>query len=367
MKEKCLGCGAFLQTTNPNAKGYINKEVYEKRQGDCYCERCFTLRHYKQNREYPFDHEAYQQNLNKIARDKGLIVYVVDLFDLEGSLMPNINQLFQTNDILVVLNKVDLYLNSLNIHKIETYIRQYLKQKKIKYLDLQIISSFKPSHIISLVEKIKEYRNHRNVYFVGMTNVGKSSIINQIIKHFTKQNDLITVSNLMNTTLDNIYIPFDDKSYLVDTPGLINPRHLMMFIDKETLDIITPKNYIRPKTFQLEPEQTLFIVGFLRIDFVFGSKSSFVTNFRNDLLIHRTKRENADMFYEEHVDDILKIPHPDERKKLGGLKTIEVDFDLNEKKDIVISGMGFVSVYGFGHLTLKTFKNVDIVIRKAIL
>lgn len=367
MEEKCLGCGAIIQTDNPDVKGYIDKKVYLKRQEDFYCQRCFELRHYNRNHEYPFQIDEYQKNLTKIAQDKGLIVYVIDLFDLEGSLITNINTLFKTNDILIVLNKVDLYLNSLNLNKVETYIRQYLKQKKIKFLDLQIISSFKSSHIISLIEKIKEYKGNRNVYFVGMTNVGKSSIINQIIKHFTHNKDLITVSNMMNTTLDNIYIPFDDKTYLVDTPGLVNPKHLMMFINKSTLDMITPNNYIRPKTFQLNPGQTLFIAGFLRIDFAEGARSSFVTNFRNDLLIHRTKLENADLFYQEHIDDILKIPTNEERKKLGGLKTIEVDFDLNEKKDIVISGMGYVSIYGFGRLILKTYKNVDIVIRKAIL
>ena len=367
MIEKCLGCGAIIQTEKPNEKGYIEKEVYLKHQENFYCKRCFELRHYNRNYEYPFNSEDYHKNLEKIKQDKGLIVYVIDLFDLEGSLINNINQIFNTKKILIVLNKVDLYLNSLNINKIETYVRQYLKARNVSYLDLVIISSFKNSHIAGLITKIKEYKENRNVYFVGMTNVGKSSIINQIINHFTRNTDLITVSNTMNTTVDNIKIPFDDQTFLVDTPGLVNPKHLMMFIDKKTLDIITPRSFIRPKTFQLNPEQSLFIAGFLRIDFISGSKSSFVTNFRNDLLIHRTKLENADVFYQEHLDDILHIPNSEERKRLGGNKQIKVDFDLNEKKDIVISGLGFVSVYGYGQLVIKTFDNIDIVIRKAIL
>ena len=365
--EKCLGCGATIQTDNPNEKGYIDKAIYLKRKDDFYCQRCFALRHYNRNLEYPFNNELYLKNIEKIKKDKGLIIYVIDLFDLEGSLIDNINQLFNTDNLLIVLNKVDLYLDSLNLHKVEMYVRQYLKKRKVKYIDLQIMSSFKASHILSLLDKIKQYKKNRNVYFVGMTNVGKSSIINQIIKSFTHNKDLITVSNTMNTTVDNIYIPYDDKTFIVDTPGLVNKKHLMMFIDKNTLDLITPRSFIRPKTFQLNPEQTLFIAGFMRLDFVNGNRSSFVTNFRNDLVIHRTKLENANKFYEEHLDDILHIPNSEDRKKMGEYKEIKVEFDLNEKKDIVISGLGFVTVYGYGQLIIKTFNNIDIVIRKAIL
>lgn len=367
MVEKCVGCGAIIQTTNPEAKGYIDKEVYKKHQEDFYCQRCFNLRHYNRNFEYTFDSNAYQKNLEMIKESKGLIVYVIDLFDLEGTLFNNINEIFKTDNLLIVLNKVDIYLNSLNLHKLETYVRQFLKSRKIKYQDLVIMSSFKQSYILTLIEKIKLYKDHKDVFFVGMTNVGKSSIINQIIKLYTRKDNIITVSNIMNTTLDNIYIPFDEESYLVDTPGLINKNHLMNFLDKKTIDLITPKSYIRPKTYQLNPGQTLFIAGFLRLDFESGSRSTFVTNFRNDLLIHRTKLENAEEFYENHLDDILKIPNPEERVRLGELKETVFNIDLSEKKDLVISGLGYISIIGYGNIRITTFNNINIVIRKAIL
>jgi ribosome biogenesis GTPase YqeH len=367
MKEICVGCGAQIQTTDSNQKGYIDEEVYLKRKSDFYCKRCFSLRHYNKNIEYQIDSQKYLENLELIKKDRGLIVNIVDLFDLEGTIIPDINKIFDTDNILFVLNKVDLFLDSININKIENYIFKYLKDKKIKVLELVSMSSFNNDDITYLIDAIKEFKQDKNVYFVGMTNVGKSSIINKIIGQLKNSDDLITVSNTMNTTLDNIYIPYDRKTFLVDTPGIINKKNLMNFLDKASMEEITPKSYVRPKTFQLSPEQTLFVLGVVRVDFISGIKSSFVTNFRNDLLVHRTKLANADDFYHDHLDDILKIPNSQERDRLGDKKVIDVKFNEEEKIDIVISGLGFISVLGVGQLKVSTFKNVHITIRKAIL
>lgn len=367
MKEKCLGCGAIIQTEEPNKKGYIDPAVYIKKKEDFYCKRCFLLRNYNSNIEYEFDSEEYLNNLDLIKKDDGLIVHVVDIFDLNGTLLKNINQIFNTKNIIFAFNKVDLYMNSINVNRINHYLRVLLKDFNIKYLDLALISSFRNNDITELLDLIKVHKNKKNVYFVGMTNVGKSSIINKIIKMMVNEDNLITVSNTMNTTTDNIYIPYDAKTFLVDTPGIINKKHLMYYINKESLEAITPKKFIKPRTFQLYPDQTLFIQGFLRMDFFEGVKSSFVTNFNNDLLIHRTKTVNADDFYSNHKDDILLIPSEEERKRLGNEKTYNFKFDLDDKIDLVISGLGFISIYGEGKVLIKTFQNIEIIKRKAII
>ena len=368
MSEKCVGCGATIQTNNPNKPGYISKPVYEKRQDDFYCQRCFSLKHYNRNIDYEFDSNQYQKAIEDVRNGNGLIVYVIDLFNLDSTLFDNINQIYNSKNILIVANKVDLFLNSINLNKTDDYLRYYLKSKKINYVDLMLISSYKQKDIKELIYRINELRNNKNVYFVGMTNVGKSSLINQIIKVHTNIDNLITVSNMINTTLDNIYIPLDDNSFIVDTPGIINKNSITNFISKETLSKITPRIYIKPKTFQLNPNQTLFICGFVRIDFTKGVKSSFITNFSNDLLVHRTKYENADNFYKAHLDDVLQIPSKDDRNKLGSFTSTRlVTFNERNKIDIVIDGLGFITVFGVGEALVRTFENIKIVVRKAIL
>ena len=367
MIEKCIGCGSTIQTNDPKMPGYITKSVLLKHKEDCYCERCFSLRHYNRNVEYEFNSKSYQSAINEVKKDNGLIVHVIDFFDLEGTIIPDVNKIFNSDNILIVANKVDLFLNSLNINKATNYLRQLLNDKKIKFRDIILVSSFKQKYIVELMDIINELRDHKNVYFVGMTNVGKSSLINHIIKMHVNADNLITVSNSINTTLSNIHIPLDNDSFLVDTPGIINEESIINFLDKSSLEKITPKTYIKPKTFQLNPEQSLFIAGFLRIDFIEGTRSSLTTNFNNDLLIHRTKLINADEFYEKHVDDLLQIPNEKERKTLGASKTREVNFSPENKIDIVVNGLGYITANGEGKLIVKTFKNIKVSVRKAIL
>ncbi len=365
MNIKCIGCGAVIQTEDSNKKGYIDKAVLEKHHDTFYCKRCFDLKHYNRVNDVTNNFSDYLENLEKIKKDNGLIVYIVDGFDLEGTLLFNLNKLFNSENILLVLNKMDLYINSINNNKILDFVRRYLKEKRIKVKDIVMMSSFEDSNIEMLYNKIKDLQNKRNVYFVGMTNVGKSTIINKIIEKYTGEKDIITVSNTVNTTLDNIYIPLNATNYIIDTPGLINRNSLIYFLNKETLEFITPKSYIKPKTFQLNPLQTLFVQGFIRIDFLEGERSSFNTNFANNILIHRTKLEKADEFYELHKDDILKYPNATEREKMG--KLINKRIVLKEKIDIVVSGLGYITVSGIGSLNLTYFSNVRVIVRKAMI
>lgn len=367
MNIKCIGCGATIQTEDVNKKGYIDKKVLENKKDNFYCKRCFDLKHYNKEQKIKTPLDEYLLNLKTIQKDKGLIVYIVDTFDFEGTLIYNINEIVNSSNILLVLNKIDLYLDSLNRNKIKNYVLKFLKEKQIKIKDIMLMSSFNDNDVEELFAKIKQLHNNKNVYFVGMTNVGKSTIINKIIKKYTGEEDIITVSNTLNTTLENIYIPLNDDCYIIDTPGLLNRNNLIYFLDKKTLEYITPKKYVKPKTFQINPGQTLFIQGFVKIDFIEGERSSFVTNFSNNVLIHRTKLENSNEFYEKHKDDILLFPTKQEREKLGNFVTKKVKFNKDNKIDIAISGLGFVTVFGTGYLEVTYFNNVKVIVRKAMI
>ena len=50
----------------------------------------------------------------------------------------------------------------------------------------------------------QKYKNSSNVYFVGYTNSGKSTLINKIIYNYSDISSMITTSSLPNTTIDTI-------------------------------------------------------------------------------------------------------------------------------------------------------------------
>ncbi len=69
---------------------------------------------------------------------------------------------------------------------------------------------------------------------VGVTNVGKSTLINAIIQEITGDKDVITTSRFPGTTLDKIEIPLDDGSYIYDTPGIIHRHQMAHYLTAKT-------------------------------------------------------------------------------------------------------------------------------------
>src|SRR5699024_5506670 len=115
---------------------------------------------------------------------------------------------------------------------------------------------------------------NKDVYIVGTTNVGKSTFINRLIKRTTGENDIITTSYFPGTTLGFIQIPLDDHTSLIDTPGIVNKQQMAHFMSKNDLKLITPDKELKPKIYQLHSQQTLFIGGLARLDFIKGERQS---------------------------------------------------------------------------------------------
>ena len=78
--------------------------------------------------------------------------------------------------------------------------------------------------------------------------------------------DVITTSQFPGTTLDKIEIPLDDGHFLIDTPGIIHRHQMAHYLGKKDLKIIAPQKEIKPKVYQLNAEQTLFLGGLARFD-----------------------------------------------------------------------------------------------------
>ncbi|MFQ7840575.1 MAG: ribosome biogenesis GTPase YqeH, partial [Thomasclavelia spiroformis] len=259
----------------------------------------------------------------------------------------------------------DILPKSLKDIKIIHWLRRQLKETGIKPVDVILSSGVKNYNLDLLINKINEYRHRRDVYIVGVTNVGKSSLINALLKHYgTGDNNLITTSEFPGTTLDLIEIALDDHSYLYDSPGIINPHQMAHLVKDEDLKTIIPKNELKPINYQLDSNQSLYFGGLARFDFIKGNHSSFTCYFPKSLKIHRTKLENSDGLYNRHLT--LK-PEIEEIKDIKDM--VAYDFKLpNYKVDLVISGLGFVSVNcANAKVKIHVPKGVGVFIREALI
>ena len=363
----CIGCGVAIQTREKEEAGFTPASALEKglETGQVYCQRCFRLRHYNEISDVHISDDDFIKLLHEVGESDALVVNVIDIFDFNGSVIPGLSRFVSGNDVLLVGNKKDILPKSVKDSKVTQWLTERAHEVGLRPIDVVLTSAQNKQAIKELIEKIENYRKGRNVYVVGVTNVGKSTLINAIIQEITGDKEVITTSRFPGTTLDKIEIPLDDGSYLFDTPGIIHRHQTAHYLTAKNLKYISPKKEIKPKTYQLNPEQTLFLAGLGRFDFIAGERQGFTAFFENTLELHRTKLAGADAFYQKHVGKLLVPPSSKELDDFP--KLVRHEFSIKEKTDVVFSGLGWIRVNEKAKVAAWAPKGVDVVLRKAII
>ncbi len=266
MIKKCIGCGSILQDKEENKIGYtysLDKDL---------CNRCFRIRNYSEYTKMDRPNNEYIDIIKNINKTDDLVLLVVDIFMIPK----NIDEIFKyiNNNVLLVLTKRDVLPLSIKNENIEIGIRKKFKN----IIDYELISSLKNYNLDSLFEKINKYKKSKNVYVVGFTNAGKSTLINKIIYNYSDSNLEITTSIMPSTTLDTIKIDINDNLTLIDTPGLLVENSLMDKVTSKELKKIMPKNEIRPITYQIKEKQYIVVEDYIILEVSDVSLTIYASN-----------------------------------------------------------------------------------------
>lgn len=347
----CGGCGVEIQSENPNELGYVPKSALDNE--ELLCKRCFQMRHYNKNAAVSIENDEFLKMIGSIRDNDCLVLHLIDLFDVNGTLLSSLPRLVGNNPVILVANKVDLLPKSSNHNKLKHWLFHLAKEAGIKVQDVFLVSAKTADNLINLQEEMEKQRKGKDIYVVGVTNVGKSTFINQIIHHATGIKQAITTSYYPGTTLGFIEVPLDDKTALIDTPGVINEQQMAHYVSDNDLKLITPTREVKARNYQLNSGQTLYFGGLARFDFIKGDHQPFVCYFSNRLEIHRTKLENADNLYEKHLGKLLSPPNEETLKVLP--KLTRSTFKIKEAyTDIVFPGLGWITVIE-GDVTVEVY------------
>ncbi|MFT8728071.1 MAG: ribosome biogenesis GTPase YqeH [Liquorilactobacillus ghanensis] len=367
--QYCIGCGVKLQTTDPQGLGFVPENVLEKSiaagNNELYCQRCFRLRHYNEMLPVSLTNDDFLQILTKVGQQQALVVNVVDIFDFNGSVLASLPRFVGDNPIILVGNKADLLPKSLKRTKIKEWLRQRAYEIGLHPVAVVLISAAKNLGIDDLLTQINNYRQKRDVCVVGVTNVGKSTLINRLVARSGGNDDLLTVSRFPGTTLDIIKLPLDDGGNLWDTPGIVQTKQLTNRLSPKELKYVQPASELKPKTYQLNSDQTLFLGGLARFDYLSSESKSVVVYLSNRLLIHRTKTANADSFFERHLGGLLQPPFEQNTAEFAHPK--RHIFKAEQKSDIVLAGLGWITVSANTTVAIWTAAGVGVSIRKAMI
>lgn len=359
---KCIGCGVKLQSLNRDLPGYIPTIVNDELNEQAYCQRCFQIIHNGKKYQPLITYTDYYNKI-KIIKDKNaLVLLMIDLMDIYGGFIPNLVEYIGNNPVVILLNKVDLMPKDVKLKRIDERLRIIADEQKLKLKGIIMISALKKQNIDAVISKIikikKEYtktlvtyRDKRTkqmteCYILGCASVGKSTLINAIKTKYLNDKQLLTTSDQFQTTMDFIKVYIDKNDYIIDTPGLINQSSYGAYLDYESMKILTPKTYLKPRTFQLNPDQTIFLGGLCSITFVSGEKINVSFYVSNDLYLHRTKTINAETIYHKQICKLLTPPKTiNEYEKIKNQKTY-IFQNLSGGYDLLISGIGFVHLVG---------------------
>ena len=333
-EKYCEGCGVILQDSN------ILQEGYTTNLENNLCQRCFRMKNYGEYQVITKSNEEYIKILEEVGKTKDLVLYITDLLNLEK----NISQIRQIipNKMILVLNKMDVLPKSVKEEK----LKKYLENNDMNFEEIIVISTEKNYNIDYLLKKIKFYQTSKNVYVVGHTNAGKSSLINKLIKNYSDNTQELTMSPLPSTTLNMVNIEINDYLNLIDTPGLVDSGSILNHVSPEMVKKISAKKEIKPRTYQLRKNQSIIIEDLVRIDYVEGEKNSFTVFVSNDLKIKRL----LNLFNNEELKDKNKIT-----------------YNLKYDEDLAISGLGFIKIVNKGVVDIYIDKEVETFTRKSLI
>lgn len=340
MNKTCMGCGAPLQTTDINAIGYVPDLTHSV------CRRCFRLKNYGDASVIKKDEVVLKDLLGQLKSVEGTFVLLIDLLNYDVRILDMMETHFKDRPVILVITKSDLLPRTLSREKIKRMVNLSLADRKLDHLAVAVTSVKSKASIINLKHMIAKTRG--DLIFIGMANAGKSSLINALSGEKT-----LTVSAFPHTTLKLNRIEVDGRT-LIDTPGFKLQGYL------ETLSLKDAKKYtvmkpLKAKTYQLSDPQTFIIAPFLAVTVTPKEDLSVTFYLAETAPFHRSGK-NAMVYLENHLP------------ALAALKS-EIRYNkVDERSDLVFSGLGWMSVKGKAEsIVIKTELKNEVTLRKALL
>jgi len=353
--------------------------------------------------------ERFEKLLSSIKDTEAVVLCIVDIFDLKGSLLRNLKQIAGKNPIVIAANKVDLLPKDVSNVRLINWIHQEVKEYcdllspkdsenekqnemkskgwyrapalgtedegVLRRANVHLTSCQTGAGMNNLMESLMSQAadNGAKVFVMGAANVGKSSFINRLLtsdykkggaggadRKKTKKDNApqATVSNLPGTTLNFLKIKMPNGVTMIDTPGLINKGQLTSRLTTEELRMVIPTKPINAVTLRMSEGKCVLMGGLAVIEHTEGKPFFFTFFISNEVKLHPTDAVNAENFLSKHIGTLVTPPLTQERyQELGPFKDSYFEIEGDEWKkastDVVIAGLGWISITGPGILRIK--------------
>ena len=162
----CGGCGALLHCQDTGIPGFIPQELFKgqtkKDLQKQLCQRCTMLKDHDHLIHYAVDRQTYSQVVKKIRSEKALVLMVVDITDIENSVIKDfLKRIGERRPVYIIGNKIDLvpkdqkgYMNNIAMGLIETCLRANLNPIENNIRHVCLVSAKTGYGIEGLISKL---------------------------------------------------------------------------------------------------------------------------------------------------------------------------------------------------------------------
>lgn len=342
-QKYCRGCGTQLQTNTPDKPGYIPPELLEHKSSSSFiCKRCYRIIHYGESSPVQPDSGGILNSIRKAISLSEVLVITADFADLTGTL-PVWSGFLGNKPYILAVSKIDLIPTRAKYPEVAAYLQDYLRKLQWpKPVDVVLVSSVKGNGI-DVLSKIlfKSISPNDKVALLGVTNVGKSSLIKRILAEDSAQSP--TISKFPGTTmgLSNWSI-FKGRNTIIDTPGMVSGDRMGDLLCPECASSLTPVTEIGQKLWGLKPGKGLIIDGVFAVE-NHGNEEAVIIAFTSPQAnYHRTDNSKIRELLTESPDWLSRICKQCRPK----LEWSEESVILKPDHDLAVAGLGWISLRG---------------------
>ena len=352
---RCYHCGAILQCTNPNEKGYILPESLNRATPIqiIYCDNCFETMKAFNNSQL---NQNVDQEILKILDDAfatdAYIVWVVDLFSFNGILNKEIADKVKKLNVSVIGTKRDLFPKSIKDECLITYLAERFSAYGIKPKTVRLLGNSNKIEPKELIKAVNDVRQGHDVYMIGNNASGKTSIINKALKGFeNKTNRQIKTVKYPGTQVDVLEIPLSRSSFFYELPGISQDTSVVTKLEKDVVKQILPKKDIKVSSHNMAPGDALMVGSLAAFEVVKGKTTSYRFYAAEGVETRKVSSKKLDDAIKEN--NIRRSVRPVSERLVNFHDYDMFEYAMeNDKKwhDIAIEGLGWLSFIALGQI-----------------
>jgi len=344
----CPGCGAPLQSEDPEGPGFVPAEVLERDELDTVCRRCFRLRHYGDLTHGPPAPAAVWAAVKRAVAAADCVLLVADAFDFEASIAVPLRDL-RGRRLVVAVNKVDLLPARTPLPEVERWVHGRLADAGLRDPEVHLISARAGWGTRALWERLKELVGRGTVAVLGVTNVGKSALLARWSRALGKEGPAPTVSAVPGTTLALLHLCLEPDGFtLLDTPGIPPEGRISDWLCPDCARRVVPDKRLNGRLWQVAAGQALLMGGFAA--FIAPSAvpegTVLIAYGAQGLPFHRTRAERAATLLRAPTGPVAAVPCSRCRARVHADGFEELTVTLRHAQDLVIHGLGWVTLRG---------------------